>query len=301
MIRAHFLRRLFAGLTVVLGLFLIAPQALAQAKCELEISTLSQWALVHDPFGDAQLGQTYELQYVNSGRTPCVGRLASVSTGAMAFLESRTSHIRVPFTLRDVSNNNNVTPGSADRLTGRTTQVPGDGVGTGRIQFTINPPADLPAGRYTRLVTLQFVMPNGDVHAMTDVLLVLEVKPSLIIGLAGEFSRVNGTPVLNLGQITQDGPVPLNARIYVRSSSSYQVTVTSRNGGTLNHDLAGWSIPYGLTLGGQQINLGAPHVVTSREDRARVDDYPLGIQLRDVAGKRAGRYSDVINFTVTAI
>ncbi|MEG1452648.1 hypothetical protein [Brevundimonas sp.] len=301
MIRSALRRKIIAALAVVAGLALWAPQALAQNKCELTMTTPSQWVIRHDPFGDNQVSSPFEIQFSNAGRTPCVGRLEVTSVGNKRVLESRTSAQTVPFALRDESNRNNLTPGSSENLVGRTTLVRAGSTATGRITFTVIPPADIAAGRYTQTVTVQFRMPNGEIHSATDVTLVFEVTPSLIIGLAGEFTRVNGTPTLNLGDLTQNGVVPLNAKVYVRASSGYQVTVTSQNGGLLLHEQPGWAIPYGLRLGGTDINLGVPHVMSSRESRARVDDYPLRIDVRDIGAKRAGRYKDIIRFTVTAI
>lgn len=301
MIRSALRRKIIAALAVVAGLALWAPQALAQNKCDLTMTTQSQWVIRHDPFGDNQLSLPFEIQFSNAGRTPCVGRLEVTSIGNKRVLESRTSAQTVPFSLRDETNRNNLTPGSSENLVGRTTLVRAGSTATGRITFAVTPPADIAAGRYTQTVTVQFRMPNGEIHAATDVTLVFEVTPSLMIGLAGEFTRVNGTPTLNLGDLTQNGVVPLNAKVYVRSSSGYQVTVTSENRGLLLHEQPGWAIPYGLRLGGTEINLGSPHIMTSREARARVDDYPLRIDVRDIGGKRAGRYRDILRFTVTAI
>lgn len=301
MIRSALRRKIIAALAVVAGLALWAPQAVAQDKCELTMTTQSQWVIRHDPFGDNQLFSPFEIQFSNAGRTPCVGRLEVTSVGNKRELESRTSAQTVPYNLRDESNRNDLTPGTSDNLVGRNTQIRAGSTATGRIAFTVIPPADITAGRYTQTVTIQFRMPNGAIHAATDVTLVFEVAPSLIIGLAGEFTRVNGTPTLNLGDLTQNGVVPLNAKVYVRASSGYQVTVTSDNRGQLLHEQPGWGIPYGLRLGGTEINLGNPHIMTSREARARVDDYPLRIDVRDIGGKPAGRYRDTLRFTVTAI
>lgn len=301
MIRFTFVRRLFVAISVGIGLILMAPQAMAQAKCDLVMSAMDTWELQYDPFGDAQNSATFEIQFVNSGHTPCVGRLSASSLGDKGYLESDTTSARVPFALRDVSNSNNITPGTSGRLTGRTTMIRSDDSGAGRIEFRVTPPQNLQAGRYTQFVDLEFIMPNGTVHATKRVLLVLNIKPSLIIGLAGQVSRIHGVPTLDLGELTQDGEVPLQARVYVRSSTNYQITVTSVNNGVLRHRQQEWTIPYSLKMGGQDIALGAPYHVTYSHTGAPVDNYPLQIFVRDIAGKRAGRYTDVLRFTVAAI
>lgn len=302
MIHFTFVRRLFVAVSVGIGLIMMAPQAFAQAKCDLVMSTIDTWEIQYDPFGDAQTSATFEIQYINSGHTPCVGRLSASSDGDKGYLESDTTSARVHFALRDVTNNNNITPGSPDRLTGRPTQIMSDSVGSGRIEFMVTPPQNLQAGRYTQFVDLEFIMPNEDVHAVRKrVLLVLNVKPSLVIGLAGQVSRVHGLPTLDLGELTQDGEVPLQARVYVRASTNYQITVTSVNNGVLRHRQQEWTIPYSLKMGGQDIALGAPYRLNYANTGHPVDNYPLQIFVRDIAGKRAGRYTDVLRFTVAAI
>lgn len=301
MIHFTFVRRLFVAVSVGMGLIMMAPQAMAQAKCELVMSAPDVWELQYDPFGDAQNSATFDINFANSGHTPCVGRLSASSFGDKAYLQSDTTSARVPFALRDVSNNNNLTPGTSDRLTGTPTQIPANGVGSGRIELRAVPPVNLQAGRYTQYVDLEFIMPNGDVHAAKRVLLVLNVKPSLIIGLAGQVSRVHGVPTLDLGELTQDGEVPLQARVYVRASTHYQITVTSVNNGLLRHRQQEWTIPYRLKMGGQDIVMGSPYSVTYAHTGQPVDNYPLQVFVRDVANKRAGRYTDVLRFTVAAI
>lgn len=290
----------FAALTA--GVAMFGSQAQAQAKCDMTMTPVySTWVIRYDPFAGGDPVGEFDFEYNNKGKTPCVGRLTIVSTSDMRLLTSRTGATPVPYQLRDLSNSNDLTPGSSGNLTRSPTQVPADGKSTGRMSFTASPPATVSAGAYTQNVRLRFVMPNGDIHAETNVDVELRVESALLIGLAGEFRRVNGMATLDLGQLTQDGIVPLNAKVYVRASSGYQVTVTSQNGGYLRHDQPQWQIPYALSVGGQQLNLSAPRMLTNNGTAARTDDYPLQISVSDIQAKRAGKYSDVLNFTVTAI
>lgn len=297
------LQKTFIGFAALAaGVAMFGAQAQAQAKCDMTMTPVySTWVIHYDPFNSGDPVGEFDFEYDNKGHTPCVGRLTVVSTSDLRLLTSRTSAATVPYQLRDVTNLNDITPGSSANLTGKPTQVPSNGKSTGRVRFTAYPPSDVSAGVYTQNVRLRFVMPNGEVHAETNVELELRVESSLVIGLAGEFRRVNGMATLDLGQLTQNGSVPLNAKVYVRASSGYQVTVSSQNGGYLRHEQPEWQIPYGLSVGGQIVNLSAPSLLTSNGSGARTDDYPLNISVSDVQAKRAGKYSDVLNFTVTAI
>lgn len=302
MIRGILQKSIIACTALVAGLSMFGAQAQAQNKCDLRMTPVySTWVIRYDPFtGNEPVGE-FDIEFTNTGNTPCVGRLTVVSENNFRLLESRTGAPGIPYTLRDVSNSNDITPGTSGNLTGKATQIHQNSTDIGRVRFSVTPPANVSAGVYTQSVRMRFIMPNGDIHAETTVQLEFRVETSLVIGLAGEFRRVNGMATLDLGQLTQNGIVPLNAKVYVRASSGYQVTVTSQNGGYLRHDQPQWQIPYGLSVGGQVINMSAPRVLNNNGTVARVDDYPLQISVNEIEGKRAGRYSDVLNFTVTAI
>lgn len=302
MIRSAFTRKIALAVSLMAGLALWTPQALAQAKCELTMMpTPTQWVIRSDPNGNPQFQGTFNIVMTNNGQTPCNGAITAVSTGNVRVLEGRVGGSTVPFSLRDVGSRSDITPGTAENLTGVERQIRNGKPYTASVLVTVTPADGTPAGRYTRDITLQFLMPNGDVHGQAGVTLVYEIEPSVMIGLAGEFRRDGSVAVINLGELTEPGTVPLNAKVYVRATTGYLMTVTSENRGQLKHTTPGWSIPYGLSLGGREVNLTTPQIISNRDLRARTDDYPIRLNVRDLEGKRAGRYSDVLNFTITAI
>ena len=130
--------------------------------------------------------------------------------------------------------------------------------------------------------------------------LVLEVASSAIIGLKGEFTRIGGMPTIDLGEL-REGTKSLNTDVYVRATAGYLLTVTSTNGGELRHSQPGWAVDYSLRMGNHTINLEAPYQITVPSTQARSDDYQLAFAVGNVDGKRAGRYSDTLRFTIAAI
>ena len=130
--------------------------------------------------------------------------------------------------------------------------------------------------------------------------LVLDLAAAAAIGLKGEFSRPNGTPVIDLGELTE-GPRPLNTALYVHSTGGYRVSVTSANRGRLRQGATAWYVDYNLKVGAQDINLQRTDTINVVSQTARRDDYPLTVRIGDVSGKRAGEYSDTLTFTVAAI
>ena len=155
-------------------------------------------------------------------------------------------------------------------------------------------------GRYTQVANLFVEQANGTIHATRPVTLVLDLAAAAAIGLKGEFSRPNGTPVIDLGELTE-GVRSLNTALYVHSTGGYRVSITSANRGRLRQGATAWYVDYNLKVGAQDINLQRTDTINVVSQTARRDDYPLAVRIGDVSGKRAGEYSDTLTFTVAAI
>ena len=289
----------------VLGLMALIPdQASAQAKCNLTIQpALDQWVIRYNPLEDEVAQRTFDVLLVNSGGTPCNGNiLASLQAEAFGLTTPGGAN-RVRYTLVDVDYGGvDITPrsGESARRNGTSVSIKQGEQMPARITFAALPEAGVAQGRYTQVANLFVEQANGTIHATRPVTLVLDLAAAAAIGLKGEFSRPNGTPVIDLGELTE-GPRPLNTALYVHSTGGYRVSVTSANRGRLRQGATAWYVDYNLKVGAQDINLQRTDTINVVSQTARRDDYPLTVRIGDVSGKRAGEYSDTLTFTVAAI
>src|SRR5690606_3032815 len=112
-----------------------------------------------------------------------------------------------------------------------------------RLTFAAFPEVATAQGRYTQVVQLFLQQDNGQVHAVKPVTLVLDLAAAAAIGLKGEFSRPNGTPVIDLGELTE-GARPLNTALYVHSTGGYRVPITSATRGRLRQGATAWYVDH---------------------------------------------------------
>lgn len=298
------LSKSFAAVAALGLLALIPGQALAQDKCNLTIQpALDQWVIRYNPLEDEIAQRTFDVLLVNSGRTPCNGNiLASLQAEAFGLTTPGGAN-RVRYTLVDVDYGGvDITPrsGESARRNGTSVSIKQGEQLPARVTFAAFPEAGVAQGRYTQVANLFVEQANGTIHATRPVTLVLDLAAAAAIGLKGEFSRPNGTPVIDLGELTE-GPRPLNTALYVHSTGGYRVSVTSANRGRLRQGATAWYVDYNLKVGAQDINLQRTDTINVVSQTARRDDYPLTVRIGDVSGKRAGEYSDTLTFTVAAI
>ncbi|MBD3834036.1 MAG: hypothetical protein IE910_11915 [Brevundimonas sp.] len=298
------LSKSFAAVAALGLLALIPGQASAQDKCNLTIQpALDQWVIRYNPLEDEIAQRTFDVLLVNSGRTPCNGNiLASLQAEAFGLTTPGGAN-RVRYTLVDVDYGGvDITPrsGESARRNGTSVSIKQGEQLPARITFAAFPEAGVAQGRYAQVANLFVEQANGTIHATRPVTLVLDLAAAAAIGLKGEFSRPNGTPVIDLGELTE-GPRPLNTALYVHSTGGYRVSVTSANRGRLRQGATAWYVDYNLKVGAQDINLQRTDTINVVSQTARRDDYPLTVRIGDVSGKRAGEYSDTLTFTVAAI
>lgn len=298
------LSKSFAAVAALGLLALIPGQASAQDKCNLTIQpALDQWVIRYNPLEDEIAQRTFDVLLVNSGRTPCNGNiLASLQAEAFGLTTPGGAN-RVRYTLVDVDYGGvDITPrsGESARRNGTSVSIKQGEQLPARITFAAFPEAGVAQGRYTQVANLFVEQANGTIHATRPVTLVLDLAAAAAIGLKGEFSRPNGTPVIDLGELTE-GVRSLNTALYVHSTGGYRVSITSANRGRLRQGATAWYVDYNLNVGAQDINLQRTDTINVVSQTARRDDYPLAVRIGDVSGKRAGEYSDTLTFTVAAI
>lgn len=298
------LSKSFAAAAAFGLLALIPAEASAQAKCELSIQpALEQWTIRYNPLEDEVAQRQFDVMLVNRGGSPCNGNILASLQGEAFGLASPGNVTRVRYALVDVDFGSvDITPrtGESARRAGTSVSIKQDEQKLARLTFAAFPDAGVAQGLYTQVVYLSLEQANTNVHAMRPVTLALDLAAAAAIGLKGEFSRPHGTAVIDLGELTE-GPQPLNTTLYVHSTGGYRVSVTSANRGRLRQGATAWYVDYNLKVGTQDMNLQRTDTINVVSQTARRDDYPLSVRIGDVAGKRAGDYSDTLTFTVAAI
>lgn len=287
----------------VLPLIPTQASADAQPQCELSIQpALDQWVIRYNPLEDEVAQRSFDVLLVNNGKT-CNGDILASLQGEAFGLTAPGGASRVRYTLVDVDYGGvDITPrtGESAHRNGNSISIKKGEQKPARITFAAFPDAGVAQGRYTQVANLMVEHADGTIHATRPVTLVLELAAAAAIGLKGEFSRPNGTPVIDLGELTE-GPRTLNTALYVHSTGGYRVSVSSANRGRLRQGATAWYVDYNLKVGAQNINLQGVDTINVVSNTARKDDYPLTVGIGDVSGKRAGEYSDTLTFTVAAI
>src|SRR3546814_967706 len=89
--------------------------------------------------------------------------------------------------------------------------------------------------------------------------------------------------------LLEPGPRDLPLTLYIVSTGGYRVSVASENQGRLKLVGAPWFIDYQLRLGRHDIDLRSPDSFEVVSSHARLDNYPVKIEIGETADKRAGR------------
>ena len=125
--------------------------------------------------------------------------------------------------------------------------------------------------------------------------------PSARIGLAGAYTFEDGQALVDLGEL-QAGPVPIPLNLRVKSTGQYTINVTSANDGVLILGNSNWTIPYQLIIDGNTLTMrGTERVLLQRGDGIRVDNLSMQFLIGDVTKRRAGRYTDTISISISAM
>ena len=307
-------KTLVPALAAALGVLTLAGQAAAQGQgqgqpnaqpnCQLAFeSGPDQWIIQFDPFADSEAARQFDLAVVNRGSGPCTGEVVVDTAGDPFGLALSGDPQRLPYVLVDERGSIDVTPRtgeSARRPGGRSFNLrPGEREIL-RFSFAVDPQSLLGAGLYSQNVFIGVTHPNGAPQTQKPVTLGVQVASTALMGLKGEFTRRGGLATIDLGDLTQGGRT-LNTSLYVLSTGGYRVSVTSANAGRLRQGASDWFVSYGLALGDRAMNLAQGDQLEVVSRRPRLDDYPLSINIGSTAGRRAGDYSDVLTFTVSAI
>ncbi|WP_426024580.1 hypothetical protein [Brevundimonas sp. PWP3-1b1] len=295
---------LLAAAAATAALLGAAPSQAQTDGCRLVIeSGADQWLLRYEPFDQDVALQEFDVAVVNHGDAPCSTVSRVELRGEPFGLTNGAGAQRMPYALVDERGGTDVTPRagqSARRVGVRPLNLAPGERGLMRFSFTAAPSEALSAGLYSQSAFINLETTDGQPLAEKPVTLSLQVPSAAVMGLKGEFRRSGGMPTIDLGELTQ-GVRQLRTTLYVLSTAGYSVSVASQNRGRLRQGASEWYVPYSLALGDRDMDLSRGGRVDVVSRRARLDDYPLTINVGSTTGKRAGDYSDILTFTVAAL
>lgn len=287
-----------AGLCFALGVVGAAE------ACTLSLQpSQDNWTIRYDPFAQDATQNQFDVAVVNQGDVRCVGTVRIDLSGEEFGLRKAGEQDRIAYALIDERDGADLTPRSGlntRRLNAQPVALePGE---RALLRFTFAAaPGEVPSeGLYVQQARMSLEDGDGVTVGERPLTLGFQVISAAVMGLKGEFQRSNGIARIDLGELTP-GPKELSAVLYVLSTGGYRVSVGSANEGRLRLGTTEWYVDYELAVGDRQMDLSTPDSFEVVSRRARLDDYPLSVQIGDVSGRRAGDYSDVLTFTVAAL
>ncbi|GMM92421.1 hypothetical protein [Qipengyuania sp. MTN3-11] len=296
------LRPSFLPLAVAIASFGVPTPAFAECRLTIEPAQ-DDWAVRYDPYAQDVAIRQFDVAFYNGGDTPCEGTVSADLQGEQYGLSKIGGGERIAYALTDERNGTDITP-----LAGSGMRRPQDrpvSIAPGErllIRFSFMPDtfSNMSAGNYVQNILLAVEDAFGAAIGQRPIVLSFDVVPTALIGLKGRFQRSGGAASIDLGELTP-GQKSLGTSLYVLSTSGYRVTMSSQNAGRLRLGQSDWYVDYSLGLDNEQYDLSAASVLAQPSQSARADDYDLDVVIGDVAGRRAGAYSDTIVFTVAAM
>lgn len=281
-----------------------AQAAVPGQGCHLRIETGSaNWIVEgYDPFGtDSAPQATYDVTFVNDGDAACRFFPRFATDGATLGLDNGGTN-KVAYTLLDMSRGTDATP-----IAGRTARranspyldiAPG-GQQLVRYEFKVDPNAIRGDGRFTQRLFLTADEDDKDI-ASKPLTVGINIRPTAVMALAGQFRRSNGQADVDLGELRQ-GTIALPLQLHILSTRAYDLQFVSRNGGKLQlANNSQWSIPYSLIVDDRKADIVSGAALSSSPmNLIRLDSLPLAFDIGAIEGMRAGTYSDLITISVS--
>jgi hypothetical protein len=275
----------------------------ARSDCALRIdSAATNWIIQgYDPFATTAPIGTFDVTFHNEGGATCAFDPVFVVDQEAFGLTLPGRAARVTYTLLDQFSNSNATPVSGRtiaRVTQRAVVVQPRSQQLVRFQFTADEDGLIADGLYTQRVTLTAQEKGrGGALAARSFVLGVNVLPSAVLGLSGQYRRNGGQALVDLGELSEGvARVPLN--VTVASTRAYQLEFVSKNSGMLKMANADWSVPYQLMVGDSTLSLASTAKYTSTGKDPTRETLPMRFVIGSVAGKRAGLYSDLITVSI---
>lgn len=280
------------------------PPAGPQPQCNLRIDTMaSNWIIEgYDPFASDTASGTFDLVFVNQGEGPCEIYPILELDGEGYGLRTNSGGQRLAYALYDGFGGYDATP-TAGRTVGRASRrsvviEPGNQKLV-RYQLEVAGEDVRGDGLYSQMVSVSAETAEGAPVAWRQIVVGLNVLPSARIGLAGAYQMRNGQALVDLGEL-REGPAPVPLQLRVSSTRNYRLTIESQNRGQLVLAGTEWAIPYGISIGGQDVPLSGGAGETAGPPAQGYSRAALPIQFRigETTTQRAGTYGDVISISV---
>lgn len=275
----------------------------SRADCALRIeSSASNWIIQgYDPFATNVPIATYDVVFNNEGGAACTFDPVFVVDQEPFGLARNGGAGRVTYTLLDQFSNSNATPLSGrtiSRVTQRPVVVQPHSQQLVRFQFAANEDGLVADGLYSQRVMLVAEQKGrGDLLASRALVLGVNVLPSAVLGLSGQYRRNGGQALVDLGEL-REGIAQVPLQITVASTRAYQLEFVSKNNGVLKMANAEWSVPYQLMVGENTLSLASVAKYSASGADPTRDSLPMRFVIGSVAGKRAGLYSDLITVSI---
>ncbi|NIJ21593.1 hypothetical protein FHS95_003296 [Sphingomonas naasensis] len=300
---------IYATLASAAGLVFAVPAsaqtvpAAARSDCALRIDGgATNWIIQgYDPFASSEPIAIYEAVFNNEGGAACVFDPVFVVSQETFGLSHDGGQGRVNYTLLDQFSNSNATPTSG-RTIGRATQRPivvrPHSQQLVRFQFAVDEDGLVADGLYSQRVTLiAEKRGQGEMLASRSLVLGVNVLPSAVLGLSGQYRRNGGQALVDLGELSE-GVAQIPLQVTVASTRAYRLEFASKNNGLLKMADADWSVPYQLMVGESTLSLASTANYSSSGTDPTRDALPMRFVIGSVAGKRAGLYSDLITVSI---
>lgn len=174
------------------------------------------------------------------------------------------------------------------------------------VPFQIGVPTEwgLPAGTYVEQLQLLLIDSTGNVTDRSRLTITINIPPAVSLRLVGAVvgGEGRGPAQVDLGSLsstTETRSQRFGARIF--STAPYGVRFSSINLGNLLHEQGREKIPYRLYFDGTLVNLEGANEFPYLQHTPKAGDLrPLRIVVPPVVAG-AGRYSDRVTITVTAM
>ena len=295
----------FAAASLAAPSFAQTPAAaMPGADCMIRMNaTPTSWLIQgYDAFGGSKPEATFNVTFINEGSKDC--RFVPLfQLDQPPFGLSKGTGKPIGYALLNMTDTQDVTPraGRTQRIPSQRMLTLGPNASRTLLYKLVADPDDVrESGTFTQDVTLE--AQDGSFRSLggTRIVLGIDVLPSARISLAGAYTMNDGHAVVDLGDL-RPGVAPLQLRLQVASTGSYDLSVTSANSGRLRLGSSEWYVPYSVAIGGNAVNLmGAGTVSGAANNGLRSEALPIHFVIGNTGDRRAGIYSDVLSISVTA-
>lgn len=273
------------------------------SDCSLRIdSSSTNWVIQgFDPFAASEPLAMYDVTFSNDGGAACTFDPVFVTDQEPFGLTNAAHQGRVTYTLLDTFSGTNATPvsgrtvGNANRrpvvVQPHTQQVV-------RFQFSADESGLTADGLYSqRLSLVAEKRGTGAMLGARAFVVGVDVLPSAVLGLSGQYRRNGGQAIVDLGEL-QDGVANVALQVRVASTRAYRLEFSSKNSGVLRLSDTQWTVPYQIALGEKTMSLSSRGIYESTGTNPTTDLLPLHFLINGASGKRAGLYSDLITVAI---